>query len=288
MPEIKQRQAKNTITGIYSIKNPPKNIWVDGNIEILNQKSIAVVGSRHCTNYGRKWCEHFVKGLIEYNLVITSGMAVGIDSIAHNSALKYNGKTIAVLPSGFNNIFPKENVRLYEQIKENGGAIISEYPPDEKHNNKKFLERNRIVSGISIATLIIEASYRSGTSVTARLTKDEEKEVFCIPGSLDNSKSIGTNIMIQKGAKLVTSVKDIVSCYDFLHKTEIIEDYKLDNDDVDDEYKDIYDLILNSPVDINTIAKLTNMSISDVMSKITMLEIDGKVKRVGGNKFVRG
>ena len=273
---------------LKNIKNPPSQLWIEGDIELLNKNAIAIVGSRNCTKYGERWCEKFVKDLLEYDLVIVSGMATGIDSVAHNTALKYGGKTIAVLPTGFENIYPKENIKLYEKIKQNGGAVISEYPPYEKQSKEKFLERNRIVSGLSIATLVIEAAYRSGTSVTANITKSNGKEVFCVPGSLDNPKSLGTNIMIKKGAKLVTCIEDIVKHYNFLQKSNIL--HKNDEfvlDDMDDEYKDVYKVISNDPIEINFISKKANIPINEAMAKITMLEIDGKIKRVEGNKFLR-
>ena len=196
-------------------------LYFQGDINILNQNGIAVIGTRECSEYGRRWCEKFVKELLEYDLVVISGMARGIDTIAHKTALKYGGKTIAVLPSGFNNIYPKENLELYEQIIANDGLIISEYMPEIESSSNRFLERNRIVSGLSIGTLIIEAEYRSGTGVTARMTKEQGKLVFCIPGSLDNKKSIGTNRLIQNGANLVTKVEDIIENYNLQKKIKI-------------------------------------------------------------------
>ncbi len=271
---------------LKNIKRPPKKLWVDGDTSILKKNCIAVVGSRHCTEYGEKWCEKFVKGLMEYDLVIVSGMAIGIDSVAHNTALKYGGKTIAVLPSNLKDVYPSENKRLYNNIKNRGGLIISEYSPDDIFEKKNLLKRNRIVSGMSICTLVIEAAFRSGTSVTAKMTSHQGKKVFCVPGSLDNSKSLGTNIMIKKGANLVTSVKDIVSHYDFLTKCEVKKNVCVDME-VEEEYADVYKLISDAPIDINLIARMAKLNVSEAITKITMLEIDGKIKRVGGNKVVR-
>lgn len=266
---------------LKNIKNPPKNIWVEGNVDLLNTISIAVIGSRKCSEYGERLCKKFTKDLIEYDFTIVSGLAIGIDKIAHDTALRYGGKTIAVLPSGLKNIYPLENLGLYKKIISSGGAVISEYMPDVRPDNKKFLERNRIVSGLGIGTLVVEAAYRSGTSVTAKITKENGKKVFCIPGSLDNNKSLGTNIMIKNGANLVTNVNDIICNYKNLKKTKIIKTCN-----VDDKFKNIYELIIEKPMDINLIAKLTNQNISDVMAKITILEIEGKIKKVGGNKIV--
>ena len=269
---------------LRKIKNPPKSLWVEGNVDLLNTISIAIIGSRKCSNYGEKWCKKFTKDLLEYNLTIVSGLAIGIDKTAHDTALKYGGKTIAVLPSGLKNIYPTENLNLYKNIINSGGAVVSEYMPEERCDKKKFLERNRIVSGVGIGTLVVEAGYRSGTSVKAKITKQNGKKVFCIPGSLDNSKSLGTNTMVKNGAILVTSVNDIICNYKNLKKTRIVQNIK--KYEVSKEFQDIYELISEKPMEINLIAKLTDQNVSSVMAKITFLEIEGKIKRLGGNKIV--
>ena len=169
---------------LRDIKDAPKKLYVEGNVKILNTNSIAVVGSRNCTPYGERWCKKFIKELVKYDITIVSGMAIGIDTIAHDTALKYGGKTIAVLPSGLDNIYPSKNKNLYKQIINNGGTVITEYPPEEKADSKKFLERNRIVSGLSMGILVVEAAHRSGTSVTARLANSQNRDVFCIPRKL--------------------------------------------------------------------------------------------------------
>lgn len=166
---------------LIGIKKAPKKLYVAGNIKNLNSNCIAVIGSRQYTKYGEKWCKIFVKELVKYGVTIVSGMAIGIDSIAHNTAIKNGGKTIAVLPSGLKNIYPKVNQNLARKILETGGTLITEYEENIEANSKRFLERNRIVSGLSIAILVVEAAYRSGTSVTARIAKEQERDVFCIP-----------------------------------------------------------------------------------------------------------
>ena len=162
-------------------KGAPNILYIKGNIEDINLPCLAVVGSRNCTEYGEKWCKFFVKELVKHGITIVSGMAIGIDSIAHKTALKYGGKTIAVLPCGFDNIFPKENVDLYNKILNNNGTIITEYEPKCKAEYQRFLRRNRIVSGLSMGVLVVEAAYRSGTSATARFAKLQKRDVFCIP-----------------------------------------------------------------------------------------------------------
>ena len=143
-------------------------------------------------------------------LFIASGMAKGIDSQAHIGTLEAKGKTIAILGSGLNHIFPRENKELYDEILKNDGLIISEYSPDRKPSSNLFLERNRIVSGIAIGILVVEAAFRSGTSVTAKLAKEQGKKVFVLPHEIGDIHGVGTNKLIRQGATLVTSTKEII------------------------------------------------------------------------------
>ncbi len=275
---------------LKQITNPPKKLYVEGNVENLNTNCLAIVGSRRCTDYGKKWCEIFVEELIQYDLTIVSGMATGIDAVAHNTAIQKGGKTIAVLPCGLKNIFPKENLNLYKKILEFGGTIITEYAEEEKADSNKFLERNRIVSGLSIAILVVEAAYRSGTSVTAKLAKSQNRDVFCIPGSLDNPKSVETNELIKDFAKMVTEPKDIIKNYPFLHRRKVKKkDFKEihEVEDMPEAYRNIYQIITETPIDSNDIVKLTHMSLKDIMPKLTILELEGKIKKVAGNRYKR-
>ena len=272
---------------LKNIKKTPKKLYINGNLDILNSNCIAIVGSRKNTKYGEKWCKKFAQEFIKYNLTIVSGMALGIDKIAHKTAIRNGGKTIAVLPSGLENIYPEENLELYNEIILNGGCVISEYEPKINASSKNFLERNRIVSGLSLGTVVIEAAYRSGTSVTAKIAKEQGRDVFCIPGSLDNPKSIGTNNLIKEFAKIVTSPKDVINNYNFLHKIEVNSN-TLVKEQIPEEYKKIYSLITDIPININDIAKKSLLELREVSSKLTMLELDGKVVKLPGNMYVRG
>ena len=171
---------------LREINNPPKILYVEGDKEILNTNCVAIIGSRSCSDEGFKSAKKFAYDLASQNITVVSGMAIGIDTAAHMGALEAGGRTIAVLGCGFKNIFPKENIGLFRKIVENGGAVISEYAPITKASSNRFLERNRIVSGLSLAILVIEAAYRSGTSVTAALAKKQGRKVFCIPHEMDN------------------------------------------------------------------------------------------------------
>ena len=160
----------------------------------------------------------------------------GIDTVAHKSTLENKGYTIAVLGNGFNNIFPTENIPLYNEIISKKGLVLSEYPPEEKAKSKNFLERNRIVSGLSKGILIIEAMHRSGTSVTARLAKEQERKVFILPHEIDDKNGVGTNRLIRKGAILVTSVKEIISEFSEMKYKEIKES-KIQKSDIENKKK---------------------------------------------------
>ena len=166
---------------LKKIKRPPKELYIEGDLGNLNTNCIGIVGSRNCTEYGEKWCKIFVEELVKYGLTVVSGMALGIDSVSHNAAIDMGGKTIAVLPSGLNSIYPEENMYLYKKILKSGGTVITEYDPNVEAGYKNFLKRNRIVSGLSMGILVVEAAYRSGTSVTARYAKLQKRDVFCIP-----------------------------------------------------------------------------------------------------------
>lgn len=267
------------------INKSPKRLFIKGNQELLLTRGIAVIGTRHPSSYGKRMCKAFTKELVKYGITIISGMAQGIDTIAHNTCLENGGKTIAVLPSGFNNIFPKSNDELFNNIIQYEGAIVTEYLPDEKAESKKFLERNRIVAGLAIGTLVIEAGYRSGTSVTARLTREQNKKVFCIPSSLENRHGITCNQIIQEGGKLVTCVEDIISEYEEYNFVKSEELNALNF--IDDELKDIYSVLTDMPQHINEIAKKLDMSIKDINYKLMMLELDDKIVELPGKYFTR-
>lgn len=229
--------------------------------------------------------QKFTKELTLYGLTIISGMAEGIDSFAHTTSLENGGNTIAVLPCGFNNIFPSKNIKLYQQILKNNGLVISEYEENEKAESKKFIERNRIIASLSIGTLVVEGGYRSGTSVTARITKNSKKNIFCIPSSLENSKGITPNKLIQEGAYLVIQVEDIIKKYPELNlkKLDVKEPKK---QKVEAEFKEIYDILsYEEAIHINEISRKLQISISEINSKLIMLELDDKIVSLPGSNY---
>lgn len=268
---------------LREIKNPPVRLYTKGNIELLNSIGIAIVGSRTNTQYGEKMCKTFTKKLVEYEFTIISGLAIGIDAIAHKTSIKYSGKTIAVLPCGFNNIYPKQNKELIDEILENKGLIITEYEKDVKAESRKFLERNRIVAGLGIGTLVIEAGYRSGTSVTARYTKNLNKPVFCVPSSLENPKGLVTNELIKNGSKLVTRIEDILLEYPQIKfKRKSLNKNKKQ---VPKELEKVYKCIKNEPVSINQIVRKTKMTVQDISYKIMLLELENLIEELPGQVY---
>jgi len=265
---------------LKEIKNPPKKLFLRGNLELLQSNAIAIVGSRECTSYGFYQSYEFGKELSKKGICVISGLAQGIDTAAHLGAMHQKGKTIAVLGTGINKIYPKENEILAESIIKNGGLIISEYGLYEERKSENFPKRNRIMSGLSQGILVIEARKKSGTLITARYAKEQGRKVFSLPGDVDVINSSGTNELIKNGAILLTEVKDILDEFEIQN-----EEYK--KEEVNQEYKKVYDVLTNVPMHINEICKKTNSSMAEVNQIITMLEIEGLIKSLPNNEFIK-
>ncbi|CDE10481.1 dNA processing protein [Clostridium sp. CAG:354] len=272
---------------LLKLKSPPLNLYVEGNFELLNKEIIAIVGSRNCSEYGWKQAKKFSTALSQNGICIISGLAIGIDSISHISAMNNVGRTIAVLGAGFNNIYPKENKELFNKILENNGCVISEYPPEEKVNTKNFQRRNEIISALAFGVLVIEAGYRSGSTITANLAFKQGKKVFSIPSNIDSKLGIGTNSLIQKGAKLVTNVKDILREINMNKCKDIEQEWKYESKNVPIKYKNVYEIIGNMPIDINTICRRAELPIQDVSEQLTMLELNEYIRALPGDMFVK-
>lgn len=261
------------------ISKPPQSLYLLGNEENLNNSGIAIIGSRNYTEYGKKYALKFSKELAKQGINIISGMALGIDRFAHEGALNVGGNTIAVLGSGFNHIYPEENIDLFNLILKNNGTIISEYPPNVKPDSKNFPERNRIVSGLANGVLVIEGGYRSGTSITAKLALTQGKKLFCLPSNLDRKNGIGTNKLIKEGAKLVTCIEDIMEEMGF----EKVN-YKFERK-IPDKYLKIYNAIEEEQTNINIIYKKVNLSINEINTNLLLMEIEGYIKSLPGNFY---
>ena len=212
MKEIKTISIENEKypESLRKIYDSPKCLYVMGNVGILNAPSIAIVGCREATEYGKKAATYFAYNLAKQNVNIISGLAKGIDSYAHIGALQANGKTIAVIGSGLDIIYPKENEQLAKEIIAKGGAIISEYPLGTKPEKAHFPARNRIISGLSNGVLVVEAKEKSGSLITADFAMEQGKEVYAVPGNINSLNSVGTNNLIKDGAIPVSNFSDFI------------------------------------------------------------------------------
>ncbi len=194
---------------LKTIYDYPVSLFIKGDEKILNMPAIAIVGCRECSSYGEKVAQYFAYYLSKKHINIISGLAKGIDSQSHIGALKAKGRTIGVIGSGLDIVYPKENQYLYDKIIEENGAIISEYPLGVKPEKMNFPARNRIISGMSQGILVVEAKKKSGTLITVDFALEQGRDVYVVPGNIDEINSVGTNDLIKQGARMVTTYKDI-------------------------------------------------------------------------------
>ncbi|MEW6508544.1 MAG: DNA-processing protein DprA [Bacteroidota bacterium] len=264
---------------------PPILLYLLGSIDTLKKNTIAIVGTRMPTSYGKYQAESMARELALNNIVVVSGLARGIDSIAHNSALKSGGKTIAVIGSGIDVIYPPENKNLFNKIIEQG-LIISEYPLGTKPDAQNFPKRNRIISGVSLGTLIVETRLNGGAMQTAAYAIDQNREIYAIPGNINSKQSEGPNSLIQRGeAKLVLSVDDILD--ELINKLDVKKNKKnVEQNLMLNLFEEKIIAVLNEePKHIDEISKLTSLSVSDCLVNLLILEFKGIVKQLPGKVF---
>lgn len=272
---------------LKEIFSPPALLYIKGNSDNLNQQfNLAVVGTRKVSNYGRQITTELVKPLAQNGFTITSGLALGTDALAHQAALDANGKTIAVLGSGVDqqSIYPSSNRFLAKSILDNNGTIVTEFPIGMLPLKHNFPTRNRIIAGLSLGTLVIEAAESSGALITAYCSLEQNREVFAVPGSLFNPNSIGTHKLIQKGAKLVTSYQDILDELNLREVKNYIANQKVLPSTI--EEKIIIENLNKDPKHIDQIIKDTNLSASIVGSTLSLMEMKGMIKNLGGQNYI--
>jgi len=270
---------------LREIANPPYILYIRGDFDLNSMPMISIVGSRKFTAYGSQVASTFARDLAQAGICVVSGMALGIDAIAHEGALSSGGKTVAVLGDGLDDesIHPKNNFNLSQEIIENG-ALVSEFPLGTPPLAFNFPARNRIIAGLSLGTLIIEAGEKSGTLITASLALEFNREVFSVPGSIFSQQSLGTNELIKKGAKVVTNVKDILEELNLEKKK--IKNKILPKSFTTPEEKIIINLLSQEPLHIDKISKMSKLSMAQVSSQLSMMEIKGWVKNIGGQNYI--
>ena len=273
---------------LKQIYDPPIVLYIKGNLNNLNEeKSLAIVGSRRSSDYIKSILKKIISELKGQAITIVSGMAVGIDTCAHQAALDNGLNTIAVIGSGFDNIYPKQNRILFKNIINSGGAVISEYFPDQKADLWTFPRRNRIISGLSQGTLVGEAGLKSGALITAKLCLDQNRELMCIPGMIQSPNAEGTYKLIKEGAAVITKAEDILNQLNW----EPANRFESENKNIEPELlgneQKIYKLLELEPKSFDTILHETKMNIDELMMTLTSLELEGAIKQLPGQMFVK-
>ncbi|HBG81638.1 TPA: DNA-protecting protein DprA [candidate division CPR2 bacterium] len=258
------------------IPDPPIVIYIRGNTN-LNVEGVGIVGTRKATNYGHSIAFEFAREISKYGISINSGLAIGIDSYSHKGALDSKGRTIAVLGSSIDRIYPAVNFQIAQKILGHEGSIISEYPPGTPGGKYQFVGRNRIIAGLSKGVLVVEAPEKSGALITADFALEQGREVYAIPGDILNKNSIGPNNLIKNGAKIVTKALDILEDFDIKEN----EKASINLSELEERILEC----LNEPKGINEIVKELSLNVTDIGSQMTLMELDGLVTNRGGSMY---
>ncbi len=273
------------------LKDAPSALFVRGDPSVLELPALAIVGSRNPTRGGERNAFEFSRHMAASGFVIVSGLATGIDSAAHRGAIAAGGVTVAFLGSGVDVVYPASNRELANEVAANG-ALVSEYPLGSEPRRAYFPERNRLISGLALGTLVVEAARQSGSLITARLAAEQGREVFAIPGSIHNPLSRGCHRLIRDGAKLVETADDVFSELGPLasHALAQLEAPAPDSGGNhvrrdDEEYVKLRELLGHDPVDIDTLVRLSGLTIEQVSSMLLILELDGSVEKLPGGLF---
>ncbi len=264
---------------LRNIPDPPVALYVKGDSLRLFRNSVSIVGSRKCSPYGRNVAYKFAKEFASFGIAVVSGLAVGIDSASHLGAIDGNGKTAAVLGTGIDIVYPASNSKLYSRI-ETSGALVSEFPLGTRPTKYNFPFRNRIISGLSLATIVIEAARKSGSLITARLASEQGKDVFSVPGNITSRTSEGTNDLLKDGAIPITCTDDVISYIPEFRNLALTGDKETEKPNENEEK--ILSVIENSAETIDTISQKTGISVERLTTILTYMELKCFVKRNGG------
>ncbi len=270
---------------LKQIYDRPPVLYVRGELQQSDEWAVSVVGTRRATAYGRQVAEEMAAGLAANGITVVSGLARGIDTIAHRAALDAGGRTIAVLACGLDMVYPPENLKLAERIVEQS-ALISDYALGTQPRAQFFPRRNRIMVGLSLGVLVVEGDVKSGALITARQALDENREVFAVPGSIYSPTFRGTNTLIQQGhAKLVTKVDDVLEELNLTMASHQMEAKEVLPDDETEAR--LLSMLSNEPIHIDEVGRQAGLEIEEVSSALAMLELKGMVRQVGSMNYVR-
>jgi len=275
---------------LREIHNPPAFLFVDGELKPEDALAVAIVGTRHATSYGRQQAERLAAGLARAGMTIVSGLARGIDAAAHQAAIKAGGRTLAVLGSGVLNIYPPEHQDLAGEVRTHG-ALIGENPPLSEPVSGAFPQRNRLISGLSLGVIVIEAAERSGALITARHAMEQGREVFAVPGRVDSRTSRGCHRLIRDGAKLVECVEDVLDEFGPLVEATPRPDGTVMHHPAELQLNELERQVLNAitsdAVSIDRVVEASGLPIQRVLATISVLEMRSLIRRVSGNSVMR-
>lgn len=270
---------------LAEIYDPPPVLYVKGELAPADDLAVAIVGTRGASSYGRMAAEHLASGVAQAGVTVVSGLALGVDAAAHRGALEARGRTIAVLANGLDRVYPAQNARLADQIAQHG-ALVTEFPLGIKPDAVNFPRRNRIISGLTRGTLVVEAGDQSGALITAAFAAEQGREVFAVPGSIFSPKSMGTNNLIRDGATPVVSPEDILAELGAgrgprqLTVADIVP--------LDETERSLLEVLGTEPLHIDEIAREVSLPMSLVSAALAMMELKGAVRQVGAMNYVRG
>lgn len=266
---------------LRKIKDPPKILYCRGKI-LAKENCFAIVGTRLCSSYGKEVAFEMAGELAEAGLTVVSGLAPGIDTFVHQAVVERNKRTVAVLGTGLDekSIYPQSNLKLVEKILETGGCLISEYPPGTSGSKFTFPQRNRIISGLSLGVLVVEAKQKSGALITAEWAKRQNRKLFAVPGPIHSLNSRGCHYLIKQGAKLAENANDVLN---ELRLTKITRPGLVVSENEEENL--ILETLKEGALDIDKIIERTKLNASKVASTLAILEIKGKVRDLGGNIY---
>ncbi len=280
---IREMKKKEFPPQLLEIPQPPEKLFIRGELPGPDTKLLCVVGSRRYTNYGKEACEKLIAGLRGYDVAIVSGLAIGIDSIAHQAAINTGLRTIALPGSGIgvNSIHPVAHVGLAKKILDCGGCLLSEYEPDFKATRWSFPQRNRISAGLSCAVLIIEAEIRSGTLITSRLATEYNKNVLAVPGNIFSKTTEGPHMLIRLGATPITKPADLIEALGFEDKNSAPRNLELEYNECSPEEKKVITL-LREPIPRDELLRTLNMPINEANAVLSVMELKGLINEILG------